>query len=89
MASKTKRRTASADIHHVALGVGSIVEIWPPGASIDALIDEAWQSTGDMLWDAIAEAANEQEEGPTEEIQATEQVQTGRKTRRSITAPNP
>ena len=78
MASKTRQRTTSADIHHLALGVGSIVEIWPPTYPSEVLIGEAWQSTGEMLRDAITKFEGEKKEAPKEE------TYTGRETRRPI-----
>ena len=80
MAFKAKQRAASADIHYLALGVGSIVEIWPPTYPREVLIGEAWQSTGEALRDAIKEFEGEQKEAPEEEVHS------GRETRRSTSS---
>lgn len=72
---RTRRLPQGSRIQRVAIGAGSIVELWPPPPPEippdDVLIADAWQSTGDIMRDAIAEIEREQEEtGSTEEIEA-------------------
>lgn len=59
-----------------------MVEIWPRTPSTETLIAEAWQSTGDMLKDAITEVERGQRKAPSKEVQA------GRENKRAIPPPN-